>query len=398
MTRTLALLATLLLAGCAAPAATTPGADGTPDVPLAPVFSAPVATPVDCRYSCYEPSIARDAAGRLVVADGSTADLAVSEDGGATWSAVAPPKAPGALPVIQSDVLVQASPSGRLYYSALLVRSLPTGFVLEGIQVAWSEDGGATWPVNAYLSPLSSPLDAVYHPDRQWLGFGEGETMYLTYNQIPSGIWLARSDDGGKTWGGWVRAAQLENRRGIGQSGPPVVDGQGRVLVSACAQAPSSTVAVFASDDGGRTFQRRDVTGSRGCSWFPVLAAAPDGGVVAAWHDGEGGVHASVTRDGGETWSAPTDWGEGASTSPWPLPEPGGGLALAWIEGSTLRLARGTPETGPSFDVEVAKFGSAGGRTRANTDFAHGVLLPEGGVALTWADTEEKAIYVAREA
>ena len=398
------LLAALLLAGCSVedPAAPTPATPG--GTPAAAAFGEAVALPIACRYSCYEPSVARDGAGRLVVSDGVTADLAVSLDGGVTWAPVASPPMPGPGPGFQTDVLVQASPSGRLYYSALLFRTLPgNGGVLEGLQVAWSEDGGQTWPVNVHLSLLTDPTAGVYSPDRQWLGFGEGETVYLTYNQIPTGIWIARSDDGGKTWGGWTRAAPLEGRMGgIGQSGPPLVDAEGRVLVPACSLADES-VRVFVSEDGGRTFAGRVAgTPGSGCSWFPILEAGPSGALHLATHDGAGGILVTTSTDGGATWTPSAAWGAGAIAAPWIEEASDGSLVVAWFEhhgkDATLHVTRGTPQEGPQSDAALGTK-ARGGNTRssAGTDFAHFVLGDADAVQATWADLQEGRVYFAKE-
>lgn len=401
----LVLAAAPLLAGCAAPAAPADGLDIAPAVgPDALAFRAPVDVPLECRYSCYEPSIAVDSAGRVFISDGVTADLAVSDDGGLSWRTLAPPPPPeGAFGAIQSDVLVQVAPDDRLWFSALVIRQIPGigSNILEGIQVAASDDGGATWSLDVYLTPAVDPLAAVYVPDRQWLGFAQDGAVYLTYNQIPTGIWSARSDDGGRTWSGWTRASPLEARGGaIGQSGPPVVGAAGRVLVPACArEGAASGVGVFASDDGGASFARVAMLPG-GCSWFPILAVAPDGRIVAAWTTGVD-VLVAWSEDEGASWTEPATWGEPAATSPWPLPDAEGSLVVAWFErdgdAATLRVARGTLEGGPTDDVVVVDDVRGASRTPANTDYAHIARLPDGRLATVWAQTVEGLLRAAFE-
>lgn len=393
-------VALLLFAGCAAPAA-EPTAPASADAAAPGVsFAPPVAAVEECAYTCFETSVAIDGAGRLFATGGSTGPLGVSEDGGATWGTLDPPPLddPSAR---QSDVLLQASPSGRLYYSALVIRSTPVGgFLLEGIQVAWSEDGGATWGGNTLLGPVSDPAAAgvVLAPDRQWLGFGEGETVYLTYNQIPTGIWAARSDDGGRTWTGWTRALPLETRGGIGQSGPPVVGSDGRVHVAGC--APARGVVVASSGDGGATWSLATAA-QGGCSWFPIPAAGNDGAVHVAYQDGAGDVFVVTSVDGGPTWAEPVQWARGATSSPWLVPAGNWTLAVAWYEedgdSSTLRFARGTAD-GPASTATVAE-GVKGPaqRTTANTDFAHFVLDAGGKAVAVWSSMDEKKAMVARE-
>lgn len=385
------------LAGCASPAEPAAARDAAVE-PLPPVFTQAVAAPIECMYSCYEPSIAVDDEGRIFLTDGITADVAVSSDGGASWTARAPPPIPAPLfEGFQTDALVQTSPDGRLYYSALLMRAVPgvSGAVLEAIQVAASDDGGATWAINAYLSPAADPTLPIYSPDRQWLGFGGDGTMYLTYNQIPTGIWIARSDDGGAAWSGWTRAVPAEARdAGFGQSGPPVVDADGAVHVPACA---GGRFGVFTSADGGSTFTAQTVP--MGCNWFPILAIAPSGALVAAAQDGSKIVVSH--KHGEEAWTDPVVWGKAATAAPWPLPGPAGALAVAWYEDggkSTLHVTYGTLDDGPERDVVAqSDIGGAATRTSANTDFAHAARLAEGSVGVVWADGEQAKVFFARE-
>ena len=395
-TSLVALVLALAVAGCAAPA-TEPTApdDDARDSPSPRVVTQTL--PLDCRFSCYEPTVAVAPDGTLYATDGNAVEIAVSTDGGANWSVVAVPSVPDGLPftAFPADVIVDASPSGRLYYSALIFRAVPGvgGAILEGIQVAASDDRGATWAVDTYLMVADEPTANVYVPDRQWLGFGPDGAIYLTYNQIPSGIWFARSDDGGATWSGWTRAASLEGRQGVGQSGPPVVTADGTIVVPAC--VATGGLAVFASNDGGATFTRRDVAPD-GCSWFPILAAsAADGDVVvAAWQNGADVLVAS-SADAGATWTAPERWGAASPTSPWPLPAANGTLDVAWFQsgesggGVMLRLARGTLDAGAAEDILVAD-----GLAQAGTDFAHAARAPDGAIVLVWQD--DGAVRFAR--
>jgi BNR repeat-like domain len=375
----------VLLAGClgAQPAPAGPAAAPTPPGAFAPSAVAVA----KCAYaSCYEPTVAADPQGRLFASDGSTSDVGVSTDGGATFVGVKPPPLPAGVSGVQSDVVLQVAPSGRLYWSALVVDTTGGQFVLEGIQVAWSDDGAATWAGSAHVSPVAQPGAVVVSPDRQWLGFAAGRTVYLTYNQIPTGIWIARSDDAGATWGGWTRAAPTEQRQGgFGQSGPPVVDAKGRVLVPACLGDDTATL-VFASDDGGKTFASSSVP--EGCTWFPILAAAPDGRVVLARTTPEGKVLVSTSTDRGATFGPAATWGGNGTAAPWPLPDGQGGLVLAWYDGassrSALHVAWGD-DAGPRRDVVVAPdMGASGSRTSALTDYASAARLPDGRIAVVW--------------
>lgn len=390
------LVLALAFAGCVSSAPLDPAAViGEPPVAK---FSAAVETPLECRFGCYEPTVAVDNDGRIYATDGVTSNIAVSEDAGLTWTTVAPPSIPGPLPGIQGDALVQTTPSGRLYYSALIAREIPLvgSYLLESIQVAWSDDAGATWGVNVVVSLAGRPGAAVALPDRQWLGFGPDDVVYMTYNQIPTGIWFAQSDDAGATWSGWTRAVSAEGRGGgWGQSGPPIARDDGRIIVPACVSEPRDTAA-FVSEDGGQTFERRD-TGIGGCNWFPIMTLADDGTLITAVQDGSD-IQVATSPDAGATWSEPRTWGNKATVAPWPLAGPNGTLALAWFEDggdtSTLHVSQGPRDGEPTSDLVVA--GEIGGasRTPANTDFASIAWLAPGRLAAVWAQGDG-SIYVA---
>jgi hypothetical protein len=396
-----AVLLAGLLAGCAGGERPDDTADPTPGEPTAMSFAPPVVALEECLYSnCYEPSVAADPQGRLFVVDGSTSAVAVSEDGGLTWDQRAPPPLPIAVEGNQGDVLVQVAPSGRLYWSALVIANPMGAFVLEGIQVAWSDDGAKTWLGDVHVSPATG-TPQVLSPDRQWLGFAPDGTIYLTYNQLPTGIWIARSDDDGTTWSGWTRAASFEGRSaGLGQSGPPVVGSDGTVFVPACEGLASTEAAsrtmVFRSVDRGATFTPTTV--DIGCNWFPIATVAPDGTLIVAGQPD--GVQVAWSRDGGRTFEGPQRWGQGTATAGvWPLMRADGRVFVAWFaEGSAssdLHVARGTLADGPVEDVVAGTAtGEGTSRTSARTDFASAALLPDGRLAVVWVEGNQVVLAV----
>ena len=399
-TAPLLVLAVLLSAGCLADEPAPRAAPG-PLPATGWAFGQAVVALEQCASSCYEPSVAADPQGRLFVVDGSTSAVAVSEDGGLTWDQRAPPAFPLPVDGVQSDVLVQVAPSGRLYWSALVVLR-PAA--LEGIQVAWSDDGAKTWLGSTHISP-ATVTPQVLSPDRQWLGFAPDGTLYVTYNQIPTGIWIARSDDDGKTWSGWTRAAPLEGRSGgVGQSGPPVVGLDGTVFVPACegvaSQETSPRTLVFRSHDQGATFESSVVDAA--CSWFPIAAVAPDGTLVVA--NQPDGVQVAWSTDGGVTFQGPRQWGQGTATAGiWPVTRLDGELFVAWFEdgsaSSALHVARGALAEGPAEDVVAGTASGEGtSRTSARTDFASSALLPDGRLAVVWVEGDQAMVAVSASA
>lgn len=399
--RSFALLAVLVVvAGCARPAdeGATPA---SPTAHVAGVEDAPtvVSLGADCgAEACFEPTIAVDAEGRIFVANGRTSPLARSDDGGATWTTLDPVPLPFGLPVpgYQRDVFVQVAPSGRLYYHALVAAGPPSPATADvvGIQVAWSEDGGGSWAGNVLLSQAEHPDAPLSGADRQWLALGEEGRAYLSFNQIPTGIWTAASDDGGATWGMWQRAIPFEDRNNFGQSGAPVVDASGRVALPACAGVGP---LVYVSDDAGASYERSAEHPPGPCASFPQLVALSERQLALVWV-ASGDVLVSLSPDAGGTWSEPTTWGTDAFLGPWPVAETQGGFAVAFFAsdggGIALRLARGNASAPPVSDVTLAE-----GFTTfpsAPTDFAHATALPDGGVAVTWAKDDDLHVAFAK--
>lgn len=411
------------------PAAPAPPSGGGPLAP--PAFAAPVEARGKCVDFCMEPSVAVDPLGRVFVATVGGDALAVSEDGGRTFALLpTPPPAPGAAPpppppsqtvpepfaaskvqvLNRSDALVQVAPDGRLYYSHF-------GGYAQGIQVAASSDGGWTWDFNAYVLPVSDPnAPSPGRLDRQWLGFAPDGTVYLTYSQIPTGIWIARSDDGGKTFRQFVRLAPTEARGTVGQAGPPVVDAQGRVFVpffTLAAPAEGEAVGklhVARSEDGGKTFTylvaHAAGQGQEAGAGFPFAAADEAGGLHVAWAGPTGpasptgnsayGLHTATSLDGGATWSKPLRWdaGKGAAPRGPGLVARDGQLHLLWYdlrEGESYDLQYGRiriPDAAAATAAAIARATVAEVASDV-TDFGALALLPDGRPVAAWNDGTE---------
>jgi hypothetical protein len=291
---------------------------------------------------------------------------------------------------------------------------------LSAIQVAWSDDGGETWGSNIVAEIASTSPQAVVVADRQWLGFGRGRTVYLSYSQVPSGLYVLRSDDGGHSFPRFTRAVGTEQRGTIGTAGPVVVAASGRLLLPYFADVtptnPSSgSVRVALSDDGGTTFTPHDVfrapSGNGAGAGFPILSLDGRGRAWVAWWGGKSSTMVSTSTDDGERWSGAIDWGPpGAAgwTCPW-IATPG------TTDVDLLAYApRSDRKGGWTYDVVFARGrqdeprGRVGRATIAravtafatgnpcNTDFANFAVRPEGGVAIVFVDARHE-IYVAEE-
>ena len=254
------------------------------------------------------------------------------------------------------------------------------GAYLFGVQVARSDDGGRTWATNTYVPTVGG--------DRQWLAF-DGDRVYLSFWQIPTGVWIARSDDAGATFRPPLRAAGVEEGQ-LGSNGPPVV-ADGRLLLPYAAR---DGVRVALSDDGATTFRSVRVSDERAADW-PVGAVDGHGAVHLLWPRAEGPVRLARSLDGGETWEAPLTWADDWSrgTAAWLVATESGGVRAAWFAEGELRVAFGRSGGLPERTVTLAQ-----GVEAPSGDFAHIAVGPEGRLAATWATRAGALLALERDA
>lgn len=377
-----AALALASFAGCLE---RLPGLDGLGPLARLPAgteslrFAAPEVALPGCgdgfASACFEPSVAALGDGRLVASAGYGRGIALHAGQGpwVPWVSPGPladPTAGG------GDTLVQRGPDGAAWRSGLLG---------DAIWVVRSTDGGLTWPDGAVV-PFGVRVD------RNWLGFADG--LVVAHIQAYDGdtIHMAASRDGGATWGG--PAVVPGHIHGQGAEGPrgyafPAFDYGGGALVA------------YASADGASW--ERTVVSRRLGDFFPILAA--DGADLhVAWRSQEE-LLLATSRDGGATWGDPRVAslpGETVQGSPWLLAR-GGSVTALYLVGEdpngpadlrVVRLAGGSVERGTA----AAGVEASAARDRAaNTDFAHGDLLPDGRLVAAFADGAGQ-LLVVREA
>ena len=368
-----------------------------------PTFTRPVSAIPGCAGGCFEPTVTVDRKGRIFVTSSGAGELAVSSDGGETFLLRSPPPfPPGVISPTMSrgDAIVQTSPSGRLYFSALVLDSGGGG-----VQVAWSDNGGKTWGSNVLVALISTSPTVSMVADRQWIAFGNRPgVVYLSYSQIPTGLWVLRSTDGGATFPQFARAVGVEGRGTIGQAGPVIRGPSGRLYLPHFTQFTAdhadrglSLVQVATSDDDGKTFVQRDAFQSPGQNsaggGFPVLSVDRAERLSLVWWRGEGITLVTTSVDRGKTWTKPvavapftaSDW-----TCPW----------IASTRSSVDVLAFDTTASGPrglTFSRRPARGGSFASTTvagqiesmgggKCNTDFAYHAYTPGGCAVVPWAD------------
>lgn len=389
----------LFLAGCAQPVPPTDRGDESSGLhfgPPRPAFES---------FGRTEPTVAALPDGTLLVTSNCANALAMgSVERPFSERREVPPPA-GAHPTQgRCDDLVQVDGQGRVFFSALVATpSLPTGggnIFLMGIQVARSDDGARTWASNIYLSPATEPR--VLGADRQWLTFGGGDTVFLTYWHFapPTGLWVARSDDAGQSFDAFVRVVPTEDRQYLGLTGPVQVDSDGRLLLPYFASngeppsgtAPDLRVRIAVSEDGGATWAHRDVVPEAGRSpdafTWPVAAVDAEGTWHIVWTNAEGAVLHVASTDDGSSWSSPRRWNPEGQVAwlPPAVAARDGLLNVAWFaqeeDGQSLWVAREQPSGFQA--AEVAHLNT----TAATTDFAWLATLPDGRIALPWGDPE----------
>jgi hypothetical protein len=396
--------ALLLLAGCAAPTVQPGTAAGAPP----PWTILPLGAP--CPYFC-EPSLAALPDGSVAVLSNGALSLAPRVD-----AAFAPrelPKVPReAFPgSFQNDGLVQAGPDGRLYFSALLTYYDPQtqSLLLDGLQVASSADGGKSWDRDAYLGAATTPTHPGLGADRQWLTFGKPGEVYLSYQQVgavltygplapaqpylpapPGSMRVAASSDGGATFTDFREASAGERSYRI--IGAGATDAGGRLAVPYnTGDGPKAAL----SDDHGATFRQVAIAGG-GADFFPRLETLADGSWAATWKSNDERVLASVSADRGEHWSAPTEWGANATSSPWLVALPGGfGIAWLTVRGEGAYTVMAGREQGGARSVWAVANLTAPKGARSYTDFVHAAALPDGRMAILFADTKERHAFLA---
>jgi len=256
--------------------------------------------------------------GRFEGGASSNIGFATSNDAGRTWRR-------GVLP----GVTMESNPPGTqtsasdptVAYDAVhgvwLIGTLTLEPGASHVLVARSDDG-SSW---------AAPVVAATGPtlDKDWLTCDNGVASphrgrcYLEYTDDRQNVTVSQSsDDGGLTWSQPVAAASVL----VGAQ--PVVLPDGTLVVVAGNYADENgfhgSIVSLRSTDGGATFTRvtvSDLTAKANDVMrsiaLPSVEADGVGTIYAAWHDcrfrpdcAENDIVLSTSKDGGQTWSAPS--------------------------------------------------------------------------------------------
>ncbi len=265
-------------------------------------------------------------------------DLYVSKDYGDTWT-FRPKGIISGSWAGSGDSYTAVTRDGVIYFTDLLL-------VTSTIQA--SRDGGLTWVRN----PLASvtPID-----DRQWLSMGptvggsgitQPETLYMSYNQIPTGLWIMTSEytSLGLGWKPGNRGRPITadtNARDVMTVDPH----DGTIYLPNTA---SNGLSVWVSTDGARSFTQNPVmdgSPDRFQSIFVVGDVDDAGNLYLAWTD-QRNVTLAVSSDKAQSWrflNATT--GNGTRVLPWVAAGDDGRAGVVYYE---------TNETGMSDTLQNA--------------------------------------------
>jgi hypothetical protein len=226
---------------------------------------------------------------------GSPSFVFRSTDGGASWTQVPAGQRANLPGGGDSDVAVDQT-DGTVYLSDLWLGSST---------VAVSHDRGDTWTAN--------PLGGAPVQDRQWTATAGGGRVYLTYNQLPSGLIVSKSTDGGVVYlPAGVAATPLDRTGCICPPGNIIAEGTSAATdnVGVIYADSSGGVGFAKSTNGALTFTRTTVSTTNGADTstnFPVVANAGGNKLVAIWQEVVNHttrVRMSTSSDWGTSWSA----------------------------------------------------------------------------------------------
>jgi hypothetical protein len=296
--------------------------------------------------------VARDGAiyingptGLLSNLPGSPSDVFRSDDGGATWNLLpAGLKAnfPGGG---DSDISLDPQ-TGAL---------AETDLWLGSATVSKSTDKGQTWTAN--------PLQGVVVQDRQWVAQAGGGVVYHLTHQIPLGLVVSKSIDGGLTYPiSTVGATPVDQTGCVCPPGTLIAEGGGGALglndkVGFVYATSTGGVKFARSTNGGLTFTNVEVgpasSGDTGAA-FPVVANGGGNKLAAVWLENDGTTSSlikfSQSSDWGATWSSPrTLVSSGASVYPWVAAQ-GSKIAISLYHSSASGTSGSVPEGSQWFE------------------------------------------------
>jgi hypothetical protein len=284
--------------------------------------------------------------GLLSNAPGSPSFVYRSQDGGASWLKL-PAGGRANLPG-GGDSNISLDPvTGKIYMTDLWLGSAT---------ISSSADKGQTWTAN--------PFEGTAVQDRQWISTPGGNTVYHLTHQIPSGLVVSKSIDGGVSFPVRTVAATPADQTGcVCPSGNLISEAGGGLLgggdkVGLVYGTSSGGVKFAKSTNGALTFTNVNVSPASNADTtqaFPVVANGGGGHLVSVWLEVFGStssrIQISTSSDWGSTWSTPrTLVSGGASVYPW-VDASGSKVAVSVYHTSTAGEPNTVPDSAQWFET-----------------------------------------------
>jgi hypothetical protein len=308
----------------------------------APTFASPVVVTSD---NLGEPSIDVSTNGNLFInapsGISSPSPIFRSTNGGTSWTKLAAGTR-GALPGGgDSDIAIDQG-DGTIYFSDLW---------LGNMTAAVSHDQGSTW--------TAQPLGGPPVQDRQWNATPGGGRAYLVTHQIPTGLVVSQSVDGGVTYPIQTVAATPADQTGC--ICPP-----GTMIAEGSALLGDKVGVIYATSVGGINFARSTngaasftqtsvspASSADNTTAFPVVANAGGNKLVATWLEVIGStsrIMYNSSTNWGQTWGTPKVLvSGGASVYPW-IDVRGTKVAVSLYHSSTSGTADTVGESAQWFE------------------------------------------------
>jgi hypothetical protein len=243
---------------------------------------------------------------------GSPSFVYRSSDGGGSWTKL-PPGMRNPFPGGgDSDISIDPN-NGKLYMTDLWLGSAT---------VSTSTTRGDTWQAN--------PLEGTPIQDRQWISTPGGNRAYHLTHQIPLGLVVSKSIDGGLTYPlRTIGATPIDQTGCICPPGTLISEAGTGALgtndkVGFVYSTSTGGVSFGRSTNGGLTFSQATVSTASDADTtqaFPVVVNGGGGHLAAVWMEvaqGSSIVRYSGSSNWGQSWSAPqTLVSSGTSLYPW---------------------------------------------------------------------------------